>query len=191
MNLSVFVLLGVLALIAARKVGRIRVSIWQAMVAGALAVLACDEIPPAAALAAIDMEVMLFLFGMFVLGEALVESGYLYAVAYRWLSRVRTTDTLVLAVVVASGLASALLMNDTLAIIATPLVLRLGAPVVAGPGLRHHHRQCHEPDWQSTEPFDRGARPDRGAIRRIPAAAGTAHAHQPAALLPGAAHPVP
>jgi Na+/H+ antiporter NhaD/arsenite permease-like protein len=125
MNLSVFVLLGVLALIAARKVGRIRVAIWQAMVAGAVVVLAFGQIAPAAALAAIDIEVMLFLFGMFVLGEALVESGYLYAVAYRWLSRVRTTDSLVLAVVVASGLASALLMNDTLAIIATPLVLRL------------------------------------------------------------------
>jgi Na+/H+ antiporter NhaD/arsenite permease-like protein len=125
MNLSVFVLLGVLALIAARKVGRIRVAIWQAMVAGAVVVLAFGRITPAAALAAIDVEVMLFLFGMFVLGEALVESGYLYAVAYRWLSRVRTTDSLVLAVVIASGLASAVLMNDTLAIIATPLVLRL------------------------------------------------------------------
>jgi Na+/H+ antiporter NhaD/arsenite permease-like protein len=125
MNLSILVLFGVLALIAARMVGRIRVAIWQAMVAGALAVLMTGQITPAAALAAIDLEVMLFLFGMFVLGEALVESGYLYAVAYRWLSRVRTTDTLVLAVVVASGLASALLMNDTLAIIATPLVLRL------------------------------------------------------------------
>ncbi len=125
MNLSVLVLLGVLALIAARKLGRIRVAIWQAMVAGALLVLASGRITPAAALAAIDIEVMLFLLGMFVLGEALVASGYLYAVAYRWLSRVRTTDTLVLAVVVASGLASALLMNDTLAIIATPLVLRL------------------------------------------------------------------
>jgi Na+/H+ antiporter NhaD/arsenite permease-like protein len=125
MNLSLVVLLGVLVLIAARKVGRVRVAIWQAMVAGALVVLASGRITPAAALAAIDSEVMLFLLGMFVLGEALVESGYLYAVAYRWLSRVRTTDTLVLAVVVASGLASALLMNDTLAIIATPLVLRL------------------------------------------------------------------
>lgn len=125
MNLSVFVLLGVLVLIVARKVGRVRVAIWQAMVAGALVVLAFGQISPAAALAAIDIEVMLFLFGMFVLGEALVESGYLYAVAYRWLSRVHTTDALVLTVVVASGLASALLMNDTLAIIATPLVLRL------------------------------------------------------------------
>ncbi|MCO6413045.1 MAG: hypothetical protein J5I92_09905 [Thiogranum sp.] len=125
MNLSLLVLLAVLALIAARKIGHIRVAIWQAMAGGALVVLAAGQISPAAALAAIDIEVMLFLFGMFVVGEALVESGYLYAVAYRWLSRVRTTDSLVLAIVVASGLASALLMNDTLAIIATPLMLRL------------------------------------------------------------------
>jgi len=125
MNLSVIVLLAVLALIAARKVGQIRVAIWQAMVLGALIVLLSGEISPPAALAAIDVDVMLFLFGMFVVGEALVESGYLYAVAYRWLSRVRSTDGLVLAVVVASGLTSALLMNDTLAIIATPLMLRL------------------------------------------------------------------
>jgi len=124
-NLSILVLIGVLVLIAARKVSHLRVAIWQAMVAGALIVLATAQITPAAALAAIDPEVMLFLFGMFVVGEALVESGYLYAVAYRWLSRVRSTDSLVLAVVLASGLASALLMNDTLAIIATPLVLRL------------------------------------------------------------------
>jgi Na+/H+ antiporter NhaD/arsenite permease-like protein len=125
MNLSVLVLFGVLALIAARKVGHIRVAIWQAMVAGALIVLATAQISPWAALAAVDSEVMLFLFGMFVVGEALVESGYLFTVAYRWLSRVRSTDRLVLAVVVTSGLASALLMNDTLAIVATPLMLRL------------------------------------------------------------------
>jgi hypothetical protein len=43
MNLSVLVLIGVLALIAARKVGHIRVAIWQAMVAGALIVLAAGS----------------------------------------------------------------------------------------------------------------------------------------------------
>ena len=81
MNLSVFVLFAVLALIAARRIGRIRVAIWQAMAAGALVVVATGQITPAVALAAIDIEVMLFLLGMFVLGEALVESGYLYVVA--------------------------------------------------------------------------------------------------------------
>lgn len=43
MNLSVLVLIGVLALIAARKVGHIRVALWQAMVAGALIVLAAGS----------------------------------------------------------------------------------------------------------------------------------------------------
>lgn len=75
MNLSVIVLLAVLALIAARKVGHMRIAIWQAMVGGALVVLASGPISPRAALAAIDAEVMLFLFGMFVVAEALVKSG--------------------------------------------------------------------------------------------------------------------
>jgi hypothetical protein len=44
MNLSVLVLIGLLALIAARKVGHIRVAIWQAMAAGALLVLAAAQI---------------------------------------------------------------------------------------------------------------------------------------------------
>ena len=46
MNLSVLVLIGVLALIAARKAGHIRVAIWQAMAAGALLVLAAAQIAP-------------------------------------------------------------------------------------------------------------------------------------------------
>jgi len=69
--------------------------------------------------------VMLFLFGMFVVGQALVSSGYLYFLAYRLFYRIRSSDALVLMVLFGGGLASALLMNDTLAIIGTPLVLRL------------------------------------------------------------------
>ena len=60
---------------------RKRLAIWQAMLGGALAVLLTGQISPQAALQAIDWEVMLFLFGMFVVGQALVASGYLYALA--------------------------------------------------------------------------------------------------------------
>ncbi len=74
---------------------------------------------------AIDLDVMIFLFGMFVVGEALVQSGYLYALAYRFLSHARSADALVLAVLFGAGAGSALLMNDTLAIVGTPLALRL------------------------------------------------------------------
>jgi Na+/H+ antiporter NhaD/arsenite permease-like protein len=126
-NFPVVVLLLVFLAIAVRQVGRLRLRIWQAMSAGALAVLLSGDISLADALRAIDADVMLFLFGMFVIGEALVESGYLYTVAYHALGRTRSADGLVLAVLFGAGLASALLMNDTLAIVGTPLMLRLAA----------------------------------------------------------------
>lgn len=125
MNLSLLVLCCVFVLIAARRIGRLHVQIWQAMTGGATAVLLAGQISPKDALAAIDADVMLFLFGMFVIGQALVASGYLYALAYRLLTPIRSRTAMVLTVLCGGGLASALLMNDTVAIIGTPLVLRL------------------------------------------------------------------
>lgn len=125
MNIPLLVLAIVFILIAARRIGRLRLAIWQAMLGGALAVLFTGQISPQAALQAIDWEVMLFLFGMFVVGQALVASGYLYALAYHLFSPIRSSGAMVLTVLCGGGLASALLMNDTLAIVGTPLVLRL------------------------------------------------------------------
>lgn len=125
MTLSVAILAVVLILIATRGIGRVHIQIWQAMLGGAAAMLASGQIGPRQALAAIDLDVMIFLFGMFVVGRALVASGYLYCLADRWFSRIRSSDGLVAALLLGIGLASALLMNDTLAIIATPLMLRL------------------------------------------------------------------
>jgi Na+/H+ antiporter NhaD/arsenite permease-like protein len=121
----VLVLLVVLVLIAARRVGRLRIAIWQSMAAGALAVLVAGNISPLAALRAIDPEVMLFLFGMFLVGQALVASRYLFHLAHRLFCLTRSTDTLLFALMLGAGLASAVLMNDTLAIVGTPLALRL------------------------------------------------------------------
>lgn len=125
MNISLFVLAAVFGLIMVKTIGGLHIRIWQAMCAGALAVLATGQIGWLDALAAIDPDIMLFLFGMFVLGHALVASGYLYYLAYRWFSRIRSAQGLVLAVLFSGGMASALLMNDTVAIVGTPLVLRL------------------------------------------------------------------
>ncbi len=125
MNLPLLVLLTVFVAIALRKIGRWPIAIWQAMSAGAGAVLLSGQISLSQALRAIDWNVMLFLFGMFVIGQALVASGYLYALAYRLFGHSRSSDTLVLTLLVGGAVASALLMNDTLAIIGTPLAIRL------------------------------------------------------------------
>ncbi len=117
----------VLILIGTRRCGRLRLAVWQLVAGGAVAVLLAGDLTPQRALQAVDWDVMAFLFGMFVLGGGLVDSGYLYAVAHRALARARSTQALVFWLVGGAGLASAVLMNDTLAIIGTPLMLRMAA----------------------------------------------------------------
>jgi Na+/H+ antiporter NhaD/arsenite permease-like protein len=92
---------------------------------GALAVLLSGDITPRAALAAVDPDVMLFLFGMFVVGHAIEEGGFLQHLAYRMFRRARTADALVLFILFGMGGLSAFLMNDTLAVVGTPVVLLL------------------------------------------------------------------
>ena len=121
--ISIVVLVAVFLLIAVRKVGNVSLSIWQVMFLGAAAVLLTGEITPMEALASVDTDVMLFLFGMFVVGEALAESGCLYHLASRLFSRADSVGHLILLILIGAGALSALLMNDTLAVIGTPLML--------------------------------------------------------------------
>ena len=97
------------------------------MLGGAVAVLLLGQIAPADALAAINTDVMIFLFGMFVVGEALSRSGYLDLLSARFFRHAHSPGQLLALVIFGFGALSALLMNDTLAIIGTPLVLGLAA----------------------------------------------------------------
>src|SRR3989339_418662 len=71
------------------------------------------------------LKIMLFLFSMFVIGTALEESGYLSHLSYKIFKKANNTNQLLLFILFGMGLGSALLMNDTLAIIGTPMVLLL------------------------------------------------------------------
>ncbi len=122
---SVIVLLVVFVLIAVRRIGRLRFQIWHAMLLGAVAVLVTGQISPVQAVRAINLDVILFLFGMFVVGEALDQSGYLSHLAFRLLRRAKTVDNLLFLIFFGAGLLSAFLMNDTVAIIGTPVMLQV------------------------------------------------------------------
>jgi len=122
---SIIVLVVVFILIAVRQIGRFRLQIWQAMLLGALAVLVTGQISPADALQAINLDVILFLFGMFVVGQTLEESGYLSHLSSRLFGQAKTVDSLLLLILFGAGLLSAFLMNDTLAIIGTPVMLQI------------------------------------------------------------------
>lgn len=95
------------------------------MSGGALAVLLTGGISPEAAAGAINPDVMIFLFGTFVVGEALSGSGVLVRASNRIFGNVKSPSVLVLLLIFSSGILSALLMNDTVAIIGTPFVLSL------------------------------------------------------------------
>ncbi len=124
-SVPIVVLAAVFILIAIRQIGNIRFEIWQIMLLGAIAVLLARSIPPATALKAIDVNVLLFLFGMFVIGVSLEESGFISHLSYTLFKNAQSVDTLVLKILFFMGFTSAFLMNDTLAIIGTPLMLLL------------------------------------------------------------------
>jgi len=125
MAFPVIVLFIVFVLIAVRQIGRVKLQIWQIMLFGAVAVLAAGQISPIEALESIDVDVMLFLFGMFVVGEALEESGYLWRLSCRLFSKAKSRDRLLLLILFTMGMISAFLLNDTVAIIGTPVILLL------------------------------------------------------------------
>ena len=123
MDIPVIVLCAVFVLIAVRRIGNLHFRLWQIMLLGAVAVLVTGQIGLRAALGAINPDVMLFLFGVFVVGQALEESGYLFHLSYLVFRRAGSADGLLLLILFGFGIASAFLMNDTLAVIGTPLVL--------------------------------------------------------------------
>ena len=125
MLVSIVILAIVFLLIAVRKIGSIRLEIWQIMVFGAVAALLTGQISLVSALKAVNIDVMLFLFGMFVIGQALEESGYLSHLSHKLFGKAKSPDQIMLFILFGFGLLSAFLMNDTVAIIGTPVVLAL------------------------------------------------------------------
>ncbi|MBP7733031.1 MAG: anion transporter, partial [Caldisericia bacterium] len=123
--IPVLVLAIVFILTAVRRVGPYKLKIWQVMFFGALAVLLTGGIAPLDAAKSINLDVIIFLFGMFVIGRALEDSGFLEHLLGRFFCNTKTADSFVLMVMLVFGLFSALVMNDTMAIVGTPAVLML------------------------------------------------------------------
>lgn len=76
--IPIIILILVFLLIAVRQIGNIRLHIWQIMSGGAIAVLLAGRISVPSAVNSINFDVILFLFGMFVVGEAWKTAGILH-----------------------------------------------------------------------------------------------------------------
>jgi Na+/H+ antiporter NhaD/arsenite permease-like protein len=123
--IALAILLLVFVLIAVRQIGNVRMQIWQIMLGGAIAAVVTMQISFSDALAAINAHVIVFLFCMFLLGQALEQSGYLSYLSYHLFRRAKSADALLWTILLVMGLGSSLLMNDTLAIVGTPVMLML------------------------------------------------------------------
>jgi Na+/H+ antiporter NhaD/arsenite permease-like protein len=108
-----------------RRIGGKSIEIWQAMGLGAFLVLIFGQISPIGALKSINLDVMVYIVGMLIIGEALYESGYLSSLLTRFFKDSRTVGSLLLKLVLFSGIASVILMNDTLAVLFTPFLVNL------------------------------------------------------------------
>jgi len=93
------------------------------MCGGAIAVIVLRQISLSDAVASINLDVMVFLLSMFIVGEAMERSGYLHSLSFRLFARARNGEHFILLVLFGMGLLSALLMNDTVASIGTPIVI--------------------------------------------------------------------
>jgi len=129
---------------------------------GAIAVLATLQITPLNALKSINLDVIFFLFGMFIVGEALVNSGYLSYLSYKLFRRAKSLDSLVLFILFGIGIMAAFLMNDTLANYRYSCCSVIAGKAKTSPkntiayaGFRGYYRQRHKSHRQSPEPAHR------------------------------------
>jgi Na+/H+ antiporter NhaD/arsenite permease-like protein len=108
-----------------RNIIKMRIPIWLILLLGASGMIASGTITPSMAYASINMEVLTFLFGMFVIVSALDISGVLEFVASRMIKKAKSPLSVILLIFLVFGFLSAFLMNDTLALMGTPIVLSI------------------------------------------------------------------
>ncbi|CEG57986.1 anion transporter [Legionella fallonii] len=125
MPIAVIILLIALIAIALRRLIRIVIPIWGIMAFAAIISILFQQITPLHAIRAIEPDVMIYLFGVFFIAQAAEESGYLGHLTHKIFHFTRTGKQALLLITFALGISAAFLMNDTIAIIGTPIIVQL------------------------------------------------------------------
>ncbi len=100
-----------------------------AALVGAALMVTLGRMPLAEAYAAIDMSVIVFLLGLMLVVGYLEEASFFEWLAGRIVERATSPRRLLAAVVLTSGVLSALFVNDTICLMLTPLVLEVIRPL--------------------------------------------------------------
>jgi len=133
--LKEYIALVIFVIVYVLIVGRIRfkIPIWAAMLIGASLMMGFQIIDVSSAIKSIQLDVIMFLFGMFSIVSALERSGVLRYVSVKMLSKAKSPNSLLMMFVVGMGLLSAFLVNDIIALMAIPLVIYISKQVNVKP----------------------------------------------------------
>lgn len=117
------VLIVVYFFIFIRNIRGLKLELWHAMGIGAALSLALGLIRPVGAIYSINYHIIFYLLGMFFIGAAFNESGLLRKYLMEMARGSSSLMNFYLKLVFYVGLLSALLMNDTLAVMLTPALI--------------------------------------------------------------------
>jgi Na+/H+ antiporter NhaD/arsenite permease-like protein len=120
-SLVVFVL--TYLVLAGGQIPFLRLDRPGAAVVGAAAMVIVGGLPMDEALHAIDLRVLILLFGVLVIAAYLDRAQFFRYVAYLVLTRTRSAHTLLFGLTFVAGGLSAFLVNDTVCVVLTPLVV--------------------------------------------------------------------
>jgi Na+/H+ antiporter NhaD/arsenite permease-like protein len=110
-------------LIASRELHFLKLDRPAGAIVGAVAMVVVGALPMDAALHAIDLHVLLLLFGVLLIAAYLQEAQFFRYAAYLVMTRAKSARSLLFGLVFVAGALSALLVNDTVCIVLTPLVV--------------------------------------------------------------------
>jgi Na+/H+ antiporter NhaD/arsenite permease-like protein len=111
--------------VAAGRVPLLSLDRPAAALLGAVLMVAAGVLTPREAGAAVNGDTLGLLLGTMILAAYLTEAGFFRWASYKVVTSVSTPRTLLWAVVLAAGGLSAFLVNDTVCLMMTPLVLRI------------------------------------------------------------------
>ena len=121
--LAIAIFIGVYLFIVLRNLRRFRIPVWTIMMTGAVAMIFSGSIPLRDAYDSINLNVIFFLLGMFSVVAAMDLSGLLEYLTLRLLRLAKSPQKAFGLSFVGISAMSAFLVNDTLALMATPIML--------------------------------------------------------------------
>jgi Na+/H+ antiporter NhaD/arsenite permease-like protein len=131
--LTAFIVAVTLVGVAIGRWPKLRMNRATIALVGATALIAIGVIPLPQAFEAVDWNTIVLLFAMMVLNVNLRIAGFFHLITSRVVQLAKTPRRLLALIIVVSGVLSAIFLNDTIALMMTPLVLDLALALRRNP----------------------------------------------------------